>query len=90
MDFSAGSLLVSAGKLVVQFGGRWLQPSIWLGFPDSGGLPALQQALGKAGTAGSAPEHAQRKSGHPFLLDMRCLPKAPVNTGILRGEMSLL
>ncbi|MBZ3872420.1 39S ribosomal protein L34, mitochondrial [Sciurus carolinensis] len=67
MAFSAGSLLGPAGKSAVQLGGRWLQPRIWLGFPDFWGLPVLQQARGKARGNEYQPSNIKRKHKHGWI-----------------------
>ncbi|KAF7478401.1 large ribosomal subunit protein bL34m isoform X2 [Marmota monax] len=67
MAFSAGSLLGPAGKSAAQLGGRLLQPRIWLGFPDSWGLPVLQQARGKARGNEYQPSNIKRKHKHGWI-----------------------
>uniref|UniRef100_A0A287D514 Large ribosomal subunit protein bL34m n=1 Tax=Ictidomys tridecemlineatus TaxID=43179 RepID=A0A287D514_ICTTR len=46
---------------------RLLQPRIWLGFPDSWGLPVLQQARGKARGNEYQPSNIKRKHKHGWI-----------------------
>ncbi|XP_069349710.1 large ribosomal subunit protein bL34m isoform X1 [Eulemur rufifrons] len=67
MAFLAGSLLGPSGRSAALLGGRWLQPRPWLGLPDAWGLPALQQARGKARGNEYQPSNIKRKRKHGWI-----------------------
>nr|XP_012610968.1 39S ribosomal protein L34, mitochondrial [Microcebus murinus]XP_012610969.1 39S ribosomal protein L34, mitochondrial [Microcebus murinus]XP_020140098.1 39S ribosomal protein L34, mitochondrial [Microcebus murinus]XP_020140099.1 39S ribosomal protein L34, mitochondrial [Microcebus murinus] len=69
MALWAGSLLgPAAGRSAAALlGGRWLRPRPWLGLPDAGGLPAPQQARGKARGNEYQPSNIKRKRKHGWV-----------------------
>ncbi|XP_045408948.1 39S ribosomal protein L34, mitochondrial [Lemur catta] len=67
MAFLARSLLGPAGRSAALLGGRWLQPRPWLGLPDAWGLPALQQARGRARGNEYQPSNIKRKRKHGWI-----------------------
>ncbi|XP_008578776.1 PREDICTED: 39S ribosomal protein L34, mitochondrial [Galeopterus variegatus] len=67
MAFLVGCLWSPACRSAALLGGRWLQPRARLGLPDTWGLPAPQQARGKARGNEYQPSNIKRKRKHGWL-----------------------
>ncbi|XP_036685901.1 LOW QUALITY PROTEIN: 39S ribosomal protein L34, mitochondrial-like [Balaenoptera musculus] len=65
---SVGRLLRPVSRSAALLEGRWLQPRAWLGLPDSGGLPAVQQTRGKARGNEYQRSSIKRKNKHGWIL----------------------